>query len=570
MFKLLLNCILIFILSSLTLITWTISANEIVNNYNKPSIDTIYRIVSNYNEKALKYNAISSKDKKAKQILLNDIKNYLIWSKDSYVIELNELKLKWYSLSNKPKAWWKFQLIPKLKIIDNWTELLRNMSDKETIKYVQEKIKWNLDLTNKVLWTKYTESSYWLIDMYGNLNWTAHYEVEEKIKKLTIGQANLYFDYEPKVTVTSKQTIWKIKLKESSIQKISEEFDFKVYEADVTAIDGDVVLEKIDLVQFGISDEGINIWELYKRDHNGNLLKLSSSRDERVYRYYKRDGNPGISFDLFNGADQGMKIRNWETVKFTIKVDSVGFSEWKDSQRTNIFYAKYKLRGQDMLVPWTVPQIIVYNICDEWVRISNNSILMTFDENFHRNLFNWLTREQIENYRKNWYIRTDYMNYTDNISQRNKEITTYESWLKWEYNKWLVSAYKDITIPWIFLGYESNISNQFKPINNMQCNNILSTAKKERSLFNSTYEEIKAKEEQKKVEQLSDRVSELEAFNAWCTIKGNINFDTGEKIYHIPWSRFYDETIINASYWERWFCTESDAMQAWWHKEQSY
>jgi len=48
----------------------------------------------------------------------------------------------------------------------------------------------------------------------------------------------------------------------------------------------------------------------------------------------------------------------------------------------------------------------------------------------------------------------------------------------------------------------------------MQCNNILSTAKKERSLFNSTYEEIKAKEEQKKVEQLSDRVSELEAFNA--------------------------------------------------------
>ncbi len=46
-------------------------------------------------------------------------------------------------------------------------------------------------------------------------------------------------------------------------------------------------------------------------------------------------------------------------------------------------------------------------------------------------------------------------------------------------------------------------------------------------------------------------------------IKGNIN-RKGERIYHVPGSRSYDETIIDESKGERWFCTEQEARSAGW------
>lgn len=49
-----------------------------------------------------------------------------------------------------------------------------------------------------------------------------------------------------------------------------------------------------------------------------------------------------------------------------------------------------------------------------------------------------------------------------------------------------------------------------------------------------------------------------------CLIKGNISYKTGEKIYHIPGWKDYDDTKINTSYGERWFCTEWEAYQAGW------
>ena len=49
-----------------------------------------------------------------------------------------------------------------------------------------------------------------------------------------------------------------------------------------------------------------------------------------------------------------------------------------------------------------------------------------------------------------------------------------------------------------------------------------------------------------------------------CAIKGNISYDTGEKIYHIPGWRDYNSTVINTKYGERWFCTEWEAYQAGW------
>lgn len=47
-----------------------------------------------------------------------------------------------------------------------------------------------------------------------------------------------------------------------------------------------------------------------------------------------------------------------------------------------------------------------------------------------------------------------------------------------------------------------------------------------------------------------------------CSIKGNIS--SGEKIYHLPGDRHYDVTKISESKGERWFCSESDAVNAGW------
>ena len=58
--------------------------------------------------------------------------------------------------------------------------------------------------------------------------------------------------------------------------------------------------------------------------------------------------------------------------------------------------------------------------------------------------------------------------------------------------------------------------------------------------------------------QVQDRRAE-------CLIKGNIN-STGEHIYHVPGQRYYNNTQINESKGERWFCTEQEAVAAGWLK----
>lgn len=47
-----------------------------------------------------------------------------------------------------------------------------------------------------------------------------------------------------------------------------------------------------------------------------------------------------------------------------------------------------------------------------------------------------------------------------------------------------------------------------------------------------------------------------------CPIKGNIS--RNGKIYHTPWSQWYDRTDINTSRGERWFCSEDQAIAAGW------
>lgn len=48
-----------------------------------------------------------------------------------------------------------------------------------------------------------------------------------------------------------------------------------------------------------------------------------------------------------------------------------------------------------------------------------------------------------------------------------------------------------------------------------------------------------------------------------CSIKGNINRE-GEKIYHVPGSKYYDDTVITPDTGERWFCSVDEAVMAGW------
>jgi micrococcal nuclease len=51
-------------------------------------------------------------------------------------------------------------------------------------------------------------------------------------------------------------------------------------------------------------------------------------------------------------------------------------------------------------------------------------------------------------------------------------------------------------------------------------------------------------------------------------IKGNISQSSGERIYHVPGQRYYDQTVIDEPEGERWFCTEQEAVEAGWRKAQ--
>jgi micrococcal nuclease len=53
-----------------------------------------------------------------------------------------------------------------------------------------------------------------------------------------------------------------------------------------------------------------------------------------------------------------------------------------------------------------------------------------------------------------------------------------------------------------------------------------------------------------------------------CRIKGNISA-SGERIYHLPGCPHYENTYIDVSAGERWFCTEQEAVAAGWRKCRS-
>lgn len=62
-----------------------------------------------------------------------------------------------------------------------------------------------------------------------------------------------------------------------------------------------------------------------------------------------------------------------------------------------------------------------------------------------------------------------------------------------------------------------------------------------------------------------DSSSTVEADSTSCQIKGNISW-SGEKIYHLVDCPYYNQTVINESSGEKYFCTEEEALAAGWHK----
>ncbi|RYE49814.1 MAG: hypothetical protein EOP24_00815 [Hyphomicrobiales bacterium] len=52
-----------------------------------------------------------------------------------------------------------------------------------------------------------------------------------------------------------------------------------------------------------------------------------------------------------------------------------------------------------------------------------------------------------------------------------------------------------------------------------------------------------------------------------CNIKGNVS-TRGERIYHVPGQKYYEETRISASHGERWFCSEEEARAAGWRRSR--
>jgi len=63
-----------------------------------------------------------------------------------------------------------------------------------------------------------------------------------------------------------------------------------------------------------------------------------------------------------------------------------------------------------------------------------------------------------------------------------------------------------------------------------------------------------------------DLVASVAATVQGCAIKGNVNINSGEKIFHVPGQEYYSATKISPQYGERWFCTEAEARAAGWRK----
>ncbi|TFG89079.1 MAG: thermonuclease family protein [Hyphomicrobiales bacterium] len=68
-------------------------------------------------------------------------------------------------------------------------------------------------------------------------------------------------------------------------------------------------------------------------------------------------------------------------------------------------------------------------------------------------------------------------------------------------------------------------------------------------------------------QRIVDTPPQSQARPEGCDIKGNINARS-ERIYHVPGGRWYEQTKIDESRAERWFCSEEEAWAAGWRRSR--
>lgn len=51
-----------------------------------------------------------------------------------------------------------------------------------------------------------------------------------------------------------------------------------------------------------------------------------------------------------------------------------------------------------------------------------------------------------------------------------------------------------------------------------------------------------------------------------CMVKGNISYQNGKRIYHVPGMEGYTAAEIDPRRGEKWFCSEADAQAGGWSK----
>jgi hypothetical protein len=53
-----------------------------------------------------------------------------------------------------------------------------------------------------------------------------------------------------------------------------------------------------------------------------------------------------------------------------------------------------------------------------------------------------------------------------------------------------------------------------------------------------------------------------------CTIKGEVNFITRDRVYHLPGQFYYGRVSVSVPRGERWFCSETEARSAGWRRSR--
>jgi len=54
-----------------------------------------------------------------------------------------------------------------------------------------------------------------------------------------------------------------------------------------------------------------------------------------------------------------------------------------------------------------------------------------------------------------------------------------------------------------------------------------------------------------------------------CAIKGNVEYEGDQRIYHLQGCEDYDKTLVNPGYGDRWFCTEAEAQASGWRRAKN-